>query len=109
MRAEFVFWTTEDGTRRWMRMDLLDEGWPAEGWAIEYSYLESWGLLPWFEVPPAESEGLVGGQTYEMTRTSAEHEIIETIQVSFAELVRQTSPDPPGVAATNYTYSVDLN
>lgn len=109
MRAEFVFWTTEDGTRRWLRMGLVGDGWPVEGWAIEYQYLDSWGLLPWFYVAPASGEGMVAGQVYEMTRTSAVHEILQTVEVSFAELVRQTAPEPPGASATNYTLSVELD
>lgn len=109
MKAEFVFWTTEEGTRRWLRMDLVGDGWPAEGWAIEYSYLDSWGLLPWFNTAPASGEGMVGGQVYEMTRTSAVHEIIQTVEVSFQELVRQTSPEPPSAAETNYSLAVGLD
>jgi hypothetical protein len=108
MRATFKFRTTQDGTRRWLRMDLAGEGWPDSGWAIEYSYLESQGLLPWFHVPPAESEGMLNNRAYEMTRTSAIHEIIEIVETGFAEAVRQTRPDPPSVTDTSYTHSVDL-
>ncbi len=108
MRAKFTFRTTRGGARRWMKMDLVGDGWPADGWAIPYSLLESQGLLSWFEVPPAAGEGLVNNQTYEMARTPSEHQIITAIETDFAELVRQAAPEPPGVTSTEYSHSVDL-
>lgn len=108
MRAGFKFRTTADG-QRWLKMNLSGEGWPPDGWAIAYSDLETWGLLPWFATPPAQSEGMVGGREYEMSQTPQVYEFPQIIQSSFAELVKQTRPPALGDTLTNYDYSVELS
>jgi hypothetical protein len=69
MKARLDFRVDSSGLR-WMRMTLAGEGW-TPGWSVPYANLASWGMVAYFAVPPAESEGLQADRDYRMSDTIA--------------------------------------
>jgi hypothetical protein len=86
-----------------MKMSLVGEDWP-EDWAVPYSYLESWGLLSWFDQPPAEGEGLQADRAYKMSNTPQPEEFAAILD-SFGELVGQIKPMPTSVQGVRYVHT----
>ena len=65
--ATIKFFVAHDG-KRWLKLEVAGDIW-GEDWAIPYSYLESWGMIPWFLNVPSVAEGLKVDTLYRMSDT----------------------------------------
>jgi len=93
MRTNLKFWVDANNAR-WMRMTLRGDGWPT-GLGVPYSYLASWGFLPYFKVPPADPEGLLAGQDYAMSDTLALQSFDAMLDL-LHQLISALKPVTPG-------------
>ena len=95
MRAKLRFWIDPNNDMRWMRMTLIGEDWPVD-WAVPYVNLDSWGMLTWFHLSPAESEGLRADQNYRMSDVPQAHEfagLLNNLHQLISEVKPAVDPD----------------